>query len=301
MRNIVRVGIAVLAAAVSAVVVAVPGGATVPTAETAMAAPAHSRKGPAVVDYAHRGASGSAPENTIAAARFAVTQGATFVETDVRRTADGELVVMHDDKLSRTTNVEEVFPDRAPYWVHDFTLAEIRQLDAGSWFAPEFTGERVPTLREFVDALKRRSGLLLEIKGSLLYPGIEADIVAELKSIPGYLPWALATGKLVIQSFWVPAVRDIHTLLPDVPVGLLFETRPTDDVLVEASRWADQINPGNAFTDQALVDRVHELGMSINPYVVNNGRDMRRFVNLGVDGIITDYPAVMRDIVRITR
>lgn len=253
-----------------------------------------------VVDYAHRGASGSAPENTLASAEFAIVEGASFIETDVRRTADGELVIMHDDKLDRTTNVEEVFPDRAPYWVHDFTLAEIRQLDAGSWFAPEFTGERVPTLRELIDTIGHRAGLLLEVKGALLYPGIEADIAAELKEIPGYLPWALNTDNLVIQSFWLPSVRDIHAQMPEVPVGILYDVRPTDAALIEASTWADQINPGNAFTDQALVDRIHELGMEVNPYTINTGQGMRKLLNMGVDGIITDYPGVLRAIVGST-
>ncbi|WP_116050781.1 glycerophosphodiester phosphodiesterase [Amycolatopsis palatopharyngis] len=253
---------------------------------------------PAVVDIAHRGSSGSAPENTVAAVEVALRQQASVVEVDVQRSADGELVVIHDVTLDRTTDAEEVFPDRAPWRVSDFTLAEMRSLDAGSWFAEKFAGEPIPTLREVVDALGRRAGLLLEVKSPALYPGIEADIHRELSAIPGYLPSALAGGKLVLQSFDHASMLNYHQIAPEVPIGLLYGTRPTEAELVAASKWADQINPSYRVTDQALVDRVQQLGMTISVYTLNTGRLMRQYIDLGVDGIITDYPAVLRQILR---
>lgn len=259
---------------------------------------AHARSSVDVIDVAHRGASGSAPENTVAAVEVALEQHASFVEVDVQRSADGELVIMHDVTLERTTNVEQVFPDRAPWRVGDFTLAELRQLDAGSWFSPEFTGEPVPTLREVIEALDGRAGLLLEFKAPELYPGIENDIHKEMASIPGYLPSALASERLVVQSFNHLSMRAFHDLAPEIPVGLLFGYRPSEVELIAASGWADQINPSYRFADQALVDRVHDLGMTISVYTLNSGRLMREYIHLGVDGIITDYPAVLRDILR---
>src|SRR5690606_25959316 len=114
---------------------------------------------------AHRGASRHAPENTVAAAEAAAALGARWAETDVQRTADGELVLVHDETLERTTNAEEVFPDRAPWNVSDFTAAEIAQLDAGSWYGEEFAGEPVPTLTEFLAVLEENGqDLLLELK-----------------------------------------------------------------------------------------------------------------------------------------
>jgi len=251
-----------------------------------------------VVDVAHRGSSGAAPENTLAAVRLALRQHAGFVEVDVQRSADGELVIVHDVTLERTTDVEEVFPDRAPWRVGDFTLAELRRLDAGSWFADGYTGERIPTLREVVDVLGTRAGLLLELKSPGLYPGIETDIDKELSSVPGYLSAALAADKLVVQSFDHTSMRTYHDLAPRVPIGLLFGYRPTEPELAEASGWAEQINPTYRVTDAALVERVHELGMTISVYTLNTGRLMREYADLGVDGIITDYPLVLRDILR---
>jgi glycerophosphoryl diester phosphodiesterase len=129
------------------------------SAPAAAAPPAPSAPSAGEVDVvAHRGSSGAAPENTLAAVELALAHRADVVENDIQRTKDGELVVMHDLTLARTTDVEEVFPDRAPWNVADFTLAEIKQLDAGSWFSPEFAGERVPTLAEWVRAVGRRAG-----------------------------------------------------------------------------------------------------------------------------------------------
>jgi glycerophosphoryl diester phosphodiesterase len=260
-------------------------------------ASAHATTG-TVVDIAHRGSSGSAPENTVAAVNVALQQHASVVEVDVQRSADGELVILHDVTLDRTTNVEEVFPERAPWRVGDFTLAELRTLDAGSWFAEEFTGEPLPTLREVIDALGHRAGLLLEVKSPDLYPGIEADIYQEMSSIPGYLPSALASGDLVLQSFDHDSMRTFHELAPEVPIGLLSGSRPTEAELVAASEWADQINPSYRVTDKALVDRVHQLGMTISVYTLNSGQLMRQYINMGVDGVITNYPTVLRQILR---
>lgn len=251
-----------------------------------------------VVDVAHRGSSGEAPENTLAAVKLALDQRASFVEVDVQRSADGALVVMHDTTLARTTDVEEVFPGREPWNVGDFTLEEIRRLDAGSWFARKYAGEPVPVLREVVETIGTRAGLLLEIKAPALYAGIEADIDKELKSVPGYLPAALASDNLVVQSFDHGSMRAFHDRAPEVPVGLLFGYRPSAAELDAASGWAEQVNPSYRVTDQALVDAVHERGMTISVYTLNSGALMREYIDLGVDGIITNYPVVLRDILR---
>src|SRR3954447_21835217 len=123
---------------------------------------------------AHPGASAYAPENTLPSIDKAAGLGFSWVENDVQRTKDGELVVIHDDSLERTTNVEDVFPGRAPGKVKDFTTAEIARLDAGSWFGPAYAGTRVPTLKQYVHRVDlHHQKLLLEIKNPELYPGIE--------------------------------------------------------------------------------------------------------------------------------
>lgn len=246
---------------------------------------------------AHRGSSGAAPENTIAAVELALQQKADVVENDIQRTRDGELVIMHDTTLARTTDVEQVFPGRAPWLVGDFTLAEIKQLDAGSWFAPEFAGERVPTLTEWVEAVGRRAGMLLEPKAPELYPGIEVDLDKTLRALPEF-EHALARDLVTVQSFNHTWLRTYQDLAPDVPTGLLFSARPTVAEIDAAATWAEEVNPRFTATDEATVDAIHERGLEAHVWTVNGGQDMRRALNWDVDGIITNYPQVLRDILR---
>ena len=259
------------------------------------AAPPKPSSGPEVV--AHRGSSGAAPENTLAAIRLALDHRSDTVENDIQRTKDGELVIMHDLTLTRTTDVEEVFPDRSPWNVRDFTLAEIKRLDAGSWFAPEFAGERVPTLEQWVKAVGRRAGMLLEPKSPELYPGIEQDLDKELRGLPDFNR-ALRAGKVAVQSFnheWLKVYAD---LAPDVPVGLLYGNKPTDADIEAAATWADQVNPALGIIDEATVQKVHAEGLEAHVWTVNAGQDMRRAINWKVDGIITNYPQVLGDILQ---
>jgi len=261
-------------------------------------AAASAATGPDVDVIAHRGSSGAAPENTLAAVELALDQKADVVENDIQRTSDGELVIMHDTTLTRTTDVEQVFPDRAPWNVGDFTLAEIKQLDAGSWFAPEFAGEQVPTLEEWVGAVGRQAGMLLEAKAPELYPGIETDIDKELRSLPVFTQ-ALRADDVVMQSFNHAWLRGYADLAPDVPVGLLFAGGPPSEAqLADAATWADQANPALGDMTEATVDQIHGYGLETHVWTVNGGQDMRRAIRWDVDGIITNYPQVLREIVR---
>ncbi|MDA0567620.1 glycerophosphodiester phosphodiesterase [Streptomonospora sp. S1-112] len=301
-----RFGLAVAAMALALVG---SGGAAVAVAQPAPSAPparpatgpaadpARDTRVPAVLDVAHRGASAYAPENTLAAIDAAHELDATTVEIDVQRTRDGELVVIHDTTLTRTTDAEEVFPGRASYAVADFTLAELRRLDAGSWFSAEFAGERVPTFEEALDRLSRhRLNLLLEVKSPDLYPGIEADIADTLADHPSWLKprpeWKWP--RLVVQSFDWESVARSHDLLPDVPHGLLGLV-PAEDV--DDYTWADQINPNHTVIDADYVERVHAAGLEVHTYTVNDPDDMRAAIAAGVDGIISDRPDVARRVI----
>ena len=136
---------------------------------------------------AHRGASGYAPEHTIASYTLAMQQHADFVEPDLAVTKDNVLICLHDDTLERTTNIAEVFADRpstesirqpGPHWLaNDFTIAEIKRLDAGKWFKPEFAGARVPTFQEMIDLVKGKAGLYPELKSPQLYTNRNIDQV----------------------------------------------------------------------------------------------------------------------------
>jgi glycerophosphoryl diester phosphodiesterase len=270
-------------------------GPAVAAAEPESATPISDR----VLNTAHRGASAYAPENTLAAFRLGIAQRADWIESDVQRTKDGALVLMHDTTLSRTTNVEELFPDRAPWRVADFTLAEIRQLDAGSWSGAEFAGEPVPTLAEMVDLVRRsRSGILMEIKHPELYPGIEAEVAAVFDSFPGYVTSAVAAGRLAVQSFDWESMRRYRAAQPRVPVGLL-----GTPAIAELPRlaWADQINPNHRTFDAAYVDRVHALGMEVHTWTVDNPADMHAALDRGVDGVITNKPDVLNAVLAARR
>ncbi|MFE1101555.1 glycerophosphodiester phosphodiesterase [Nocardiopsis alba] len=250
-----------------------------------------------IIAVAHRGASGTAPENTLAAIDEADRLGAETVEVDVQLTADDELVIMHDTTLERTTDVAEVFPDRAPYDVGDFTMEEIRRLDAGSSFGSEYAGEPVPDLREVLDRLKEHEmNLLLEIKAPELYPGIEKRIADELARSPY---WLMPDSpdephRLVVQSFDWESTELSQELLPSVPHGLLGLV-PTDRI--EEYSWARMINPSYKDVDADYVSAVHEAGLEIMPYTINDPEQMRRTLETGVDGFITDFPAVGRDVI----
>ena len=246
---------------------------------------------------AHRGSSGAAPENTLAAVRLAIRHDSDVVENDIQRTRDGELVTMHDTTLDRTTDVEQVFPARAPWNVGDFTLEEIKRLDAGSWFAPRFAGQEVPTLEEWVNAVGRKAGMLLEPKSPALYPGIERDLDKELRSLPAFNR-ALRDDRVVMQSFDHVWLRQYKHLAPDVPVGLLYGTDPTEAEVTAAATWAQQVNPALGAIDEDTVERVHAHGLETHVWTVNAGQDMYTAMEWQVDGIITNYPQVLRDIIR---
>ncbi|ANY05230.1 hypothetical protein AFB00_01660 [Pseudonocardia sp. HH130630-07] len=244
--------------------------------------------GPRTEVVAHRGASGDAPENTLAAVEEAITQRADSIEVDVQRTADGELVLLHDATLARTTDVDDVFPDRASAPVGEFTLAELKQLDAGSWFGAGFAGEPIPTLAELVEQVGDRAGLLIELKDPATYPGIEAEVAAELGDPrPG----------VVVQSFDHDAMDRFAEAAPEVPAGRLYDARPGAAELDEAAgAGVEQVNPSFRVTDAALVEEVRARGMQTGVYTVNTETDMRRMLDAGVDRIITDHPGVLRDV-----
>lgn len=245
---------------------------------------------------AHRGASSEAPENTLAAVRRAVGCDADHVEVDVQRTRDGALVVVHDTSLARTTDVRRVFPRRAPWLVGDFTLDEIRRLDAGSWFSPDHAGARVPTLEEVVEVLRPTgTGLLLELKAPALHPGLAQDVAVALQAIPGYVDEAVADQRLVVQSFDHAAVAEHKELEPAIPVGVL--GNPARHELRALATWADQVNPAHWAVGRAFVETVQRHGLRCQVWTVNRVTAMRRATSFGVDGIITDRPRHLRDVV----
>ncbi|MGI5351619.1 glycerophosphodiester phosphodiesterase family protein [Streptomyces sp. CA-250714] len=255
----------------------------------------------APLPVAHRGASGYAPENTLAAVDKAHELGIDWVENDVQRTKDGKLIVIHDTTLSRTTDVEKRFPDRSPWKVSDFTLKEIKTLDAGSWFGSNFKGEKIPTLNEFLDRLSQNGQeLLLELKSPDIYPGIERETLAALRN-RGWL--GLNTrSKLIIQSFDKASVQRVHQQQPEVKTGFL--GTPKVSSLKEYAKFTDQINPTYTDATKDYVNAVHALKgphsktLEVFTWTVNDADTARKVADAGVDGIISNKPDVISDAVR---
>lgn len=271
---------------------------------------------------AHRGASAYAPENTVPAFRLAAEQGATFVEFDVRLTKDRQIVCLHDDSLERTTDVEAIFPDRSRTasagaqatrrWpLEDFTLAEVKRLDAGSWFGPAFRGTRIPTFAETIDALRGRSGLFIELKSPELYEGIERLVIAELKAKGLDTPGADPRTPVLLQSFSAPSLEIFAgTLGTRLPIHFLVAARDagpwlTDEGLERLKRFATGLSPEKSIvaSHEHAIAKVRAMGLLVTPYTfratavsgfADVRAEMRHYIDaLGVDGVITDNPDQM--------
>ena len=271
-------------------------------------------------NVAHRGASAYAPEHTLAAYRLALEQGADYVEQDLQITKDGVLVCLHDLTLERTTNVKEVFPERGrrergrTTWpVSDFTLAEIRQLDAGSWFDATFSGQRVPTWQEAIDLVRGRAGLFPETKGPEVYGsrGFDMEDLVLKELAKNGLDRAGADPKtpVIIQSFSPESLQKMRSMGTTLTLVLLISDGDpdrgrwlSDEGLKKARTFADGIGPAKSLlvADPTLAKRAHALGFTITPYTFRSAGlpagqsvkdEMAKFLyEIGVDALFTDNP-----------
>jgi glycerophosphoryl diester phosphodiesterase len=283
--------------------------------------PAAGQAPPAVkkLSIAHRGASGSAPEHTAAAYRLAIEQGVAFVEQDLGVTRDNQLICIHDDTLERTTNVAEIFANRpsagvqsrtpGPHWlVNDFTLDEIRQLDAGKWFKPQFAGARLQTFQEAIDLVRGKAGLYPELKSPQLYKARGIDqikLFVEVVRKNGLeKPESLRMTPVIIQSFDEEAVRRVATELPTVPRILLIDNGGdvSDDRLRAIAKFASGIGPTKSLIagKPGLVKTAHDLGMTVTSWTFRADEkttypsvrdEMTHFLyTLNIDALFTNDP-----------
>ncbi|RJL21782.1 glycerophosphodiester phosphodiesterase [Bailinhaonella thermotolerans] len=243
-------------------------------------------RGRRTVEIGHRGAAGYAPENTLAGIRAARARGADLVELDVQQTRDGRLVLLHDRSLARTTDVERVFPGRAPWRVRDFTLAEIRRLDAGSWFSPRYRGERVPTLGEAMAALAGGgTGIMLEIKRPRWHPGIVRRVAA---TVAHWHP-----RPLIVQSFSMRALREFRRLRPDVPAGI--SGSPAPGRFRALARELEYVGVRRHEVTPSYVRRAHRAGLRVMlAYTARTPDQARRVARLRLDALITNLPGRVR-------
>lgn len=269
---------------------------------------------------AHRGASAYAPEHTLASYRLAIEQGADFVEQDLAVTRDGVLICLHDASLERTTNVEEVFPSRftemtlegktRKVWLaNDFTLEEIKRLDAGSWFDPKYAGERVPTFDEAVALVKGRAGLFPELKTPEIYQGrnvqFESIVAVALDKHQLRGPRADPGTPVILQTFGEGSARKLAEMKIGVPVVLLIGREEGWTTAAALQPWKGVVQgfgPAKQIVlkNPAFVTWAHAAGFTVTPYTFRSSdpgtfstvkAEMEHYLyTLGVDAVFTDNP-----------
>jgi glycerophosphoryl diester phosphodiesterase len=230
---------------------------------------------PAVI--AHRGASGVLPENTLPAYERAIEQGADMIEIDLHRTRDGAIVVMHDAELAGLGGRGEIA---------DALLEDVRALDAGG-------GERVPTLDEVLGAFASRIPFNLELKRPErgAYPELEARAL-EAARRHGILETTL------FSCFDDAVLARLRELSPEARLALLYSPRRRENVLERARALrAEAVNPWFRLVDAALMEIAHGAGLAVYPFTADEENDLRRLLDLGVDGIFTNFPDRLRALV----
>jgi glycerophosphoryl diester phosphodiesterase len=231
----------------------------------------------AVLNIAHRGSSGTHPENTLAAFLAAADEGAQMCELDVQATRDGAVVVMHDEIVDRTTDGHGA--------VAQFTLAEIQRLDAGAKFDAKFSGERIPTLDEVMTAVRSKLGLNIEIKEG----AVERQVCELMRAHD-----ALTTS--MVSSFEWQALEAVRAIDPAIRVALLAEKNPAALLEAAVAMRAYAVNPRYDMVDAALCRESHARGLQVLVWTVDVPAAMRTLIDAGVDGIMTNYPARLRDV-----
>ncbi|WP_433468193.1 glycerophosphodiester phosphodiesterase family protein [Spirillospora sp. CA-128828] len=279
---------------------AVVMGAALTITGIAQAAPdraAGKRTHPVVVG--HRGSPGQAPEETLASYRDALRDKADVLEGDVQLTSDRQIVLLHDDTLARTTDVEEVYPDRTPWRVGQFTLAEIKRLDAGSWFGSRYAGQRVPTLKELLSVVDRRTGLSLELKSPASSPGVATLLAGELNAAGLTDGATLRSGayRVQVHSRDQEVLREFHASAPKVQLSYLTGGRMLgDEDLAALAGWTVGVYAHPRVTGAADVRRAHAKGLKVFSDPVDGPAEVSMAANQGYDWVTSNFPATARRI-----
>ncbi|MBF8438102.1 glycerophosphodiester phosphodiesterase [Halanaerobiaceae bacterium Z-7014] len=230
----------------------------------------------------HRGAMGSAPENTLPSFRKAIEESADGVEFDVQLSADGLPVVIHDEALDRTTNAE------GP--VNALTARELRELDAGSFFSSEFNGANLPLLKEVLEVIQDMDIINLELKnGNIRYEGMEEKVIGLTREYGVF-------DKTIFSSFNHYSIKKIKEIEPAARTGVLYMAgiyRPWE---YAKKLGAEAIHPFYAATVPEIVEECHKHDMAVNAFGANDDSVIRQLLMMNVDAIITDYPARAREI-----
>ena len=251
-----------------------------------------------VLNIGHRGASGYAPEHTIPSYDLALKLGADYIEQDLQLTKDGVLIAMHDETLDRTARGPK---NNCTGLVIEKTLAQIRTCDVGSWFneaypqyaKPEYVGLKVPTLEEIFRRYGKGVTYYIETKNPESAPGMEEELL-RLMNKYGLTQPAAEQWQVLIQSFSPASLQKIHASDPSLPLIQLYdsvETSASIQTSLDTTRtYAVGIGPSKTDVDDSLVAAAHARCLDIHPYTVNEKQEMRALISLGVDGMFTNFP-----------
>ena len=236
-----------------------------------------------IINYAHRGASGYFPENTMLSFRKAIELGATGIETDVQMTSDGVLVLIHDEYVNRTTNGSGL--------VKDFTYADLNNLDAGSWFNENYNSEKIPMAEQLIILAKSNNILLnLELKnGEVMYPGIEEKLIEMLCKYK-------YEDKVILSSFNHYSMVHCKEISKEIKTGLLYMSGLYHPEVYCKHTGADALHPYFCSINKEIIDSAKKEGLLVNPFTVNDEACMKNLIEAGVDGLITNYPDKLKNL-----
>lgn len=247
------------------------------------------------VNIGHRGASGYAPEHTFQSYDKSLYEmNADYLEIDLQMTKDGHLVAMHDETVDRTTN--------GTGRVEDYTLDELKQLDAGSWFNEEnpemqnaeYEGATVPTLDEIFQRYGTDANYYIETKTPDTYPGMEEKLLDKLHQYGLDKKKDLKNGKVVIQSFSQESLTKLHNMNPSIPLIQLIDkgelAQYTDDELRNVQQYAVGVGPDYTDLNAENTQHLRDFDLYIHPFTVNDKASMKQLNDYGVTGVFTNYP-----------
>ena len=242
------------------------------------------RKG--VVIAAHRGASGYAPENTLAAYNLAMEMGANAIELDVHLSKEGIPVIIHDHRLERTTSGRGL--------VQDHSADELKALDIGSWFHTKFSSERIFTLEEILQWAKGRTSLLIEIKNNPMKYGEIASKVLDSIQKHGMAEY------VEVFSFDHGLVKEVKAIRPEILTGVCYMADPVSHADLAIWANADVVHPHFSYCTPEAVKEARNKGIFVTTWTVNDMEIARRLIDMGMDCIKTDFPDKLREVVEST-